>query len=150
MGPAESGRHHPWRGCIPAREGWRLSADEIARPARPASYSAGGFPMPSAAMVPPELELRFLDAGVSVERRPDASMVLRTDVPFEPSDALIHGYLRQWALSRPWQKFLAERSADGESWQSISYGEAYDAASRLAASFAARGVGERRPILILS
>ena len=70
--------------------------------------------MPSAAIASPELELQFLDAGVSVERRPDASMVLRTDVPFEPSDALIHGYLRQWALARPQQKFLAERSADGD------------------------------------
>ena len=62
--------------------------------------------MQSAAIAPPELELRFLDAGVSVERRPDASMVLRTEVPFEPSDALIDGYLRQWALVRPQQKFL--------------------------------------------
>jgi feruloyl-CoA synthase len=106
--------------------------------------------MPSAAIVPSGLELRFLDAGVSVERRPDASMVLRTEVPFESSDASVHLYLRQWALARPLQKFLAERSTDGASWQTISYGEAFEAASRLATSFAARGLGERRPILILS
>ena len=106
--------------------------------------------MPSAAIVPPVLELRFLDAGVSVELRPDASMVLRTEVSFEPSDALIHDYLRQWALARPRQKFLAERSADGEGWQSISYVEAFEAASRLATALAARGLGAKRPILILS
>ncbi|CAN7695048.1 AMP-binding protein [Bradyrhizobium sp. LjRoot220] len=106
--------------------------------------------MPDVSPVSAGLDLRFLDAGVSVERRPDASMVLRTEVPFEPSDALVHGYLRQWALSRPHQKFLAERSADGAGWQAISYGEAFEAASRLATSFSARGLGDQRPILILS
>ncbi|MDB5578844.1 MAG: AMP-dependent synthetase and ligase [Bradyrhizobium sp.] len=95
-------------------------------------------------------ELQFLDAEVSVERRPDSSMVLRTEVPFAPADALIHGYVRQWALARPQQRFLAERSADGSRWRSISYGEAYDAAARLATSMVARGVRPERPILILS
>ena len=72
-------------------------------------------------MIQPARELQFLDADVSVERRADASMVLRTEVPFEPADALIHGYLSQWALARPHEKFLAERSADGNQWHSISY-----------------------------
>ncbi|MBN8990030.1 MAG: AMP-binding protein [Rhizobiales bacterium] len=106
--------------------------------------------MQNAAIAQPSLALRFLEAAVSVERRADASMVLRTDVPFEPSDALVHGYLRRWALARPHQTFLAERSADGTGWQRIGYGEAFEAASRLAAAFAARGLGGRRPILILS
>jgi feruloyl-CoA synthase len=106
--------------------------------------------MPNPAIVQPALELRFLDADVSVERRPDASMVLRTEMPFEPTEALVHGYLRQWALARPHARFLAERSADGSHWQTISYGEAYDAATRLATSFATRGLGSQRPIMILS
>jgi feruloyl-CoA synthase len=106
--------------------------------------------MPKVATVQPTLELRFLDADVSIERRSDGSMVLRTEVPFEPAEALVHGYLRQWALARPDQTFLAERSADGSNWQTISYSEAYDAAARLATSFATRGLGPHRPILILS
>ena len=95
-------------------------------------------------------ELKFLAANVTVERRADASMVLRTEVPFEPTDALLHHYLRQWAMARPRQPFLAERTADGSSWQTVSYGEAYDAAARLATAFAARRLGPQRPILILS
>ncbi len=106
--------------------------------------------MPNVATVQPILELRFLDADVSLERRLDGSMVLRTEVPFEPADALVHGYLRQWALAQPDQTFLAERSADGSAWQTVSYSKAYDAAARLAASFVARGLGPHRPILILS
>jgi feruloyl-CoA synthase len=106
--------------------------------------------MSSAAVVQPALELQFLDANVSVERRPDGSMILRTEAPFEPTEGLLHGYRRQWALARPRAKFLAERSADGGHWQTISYGEAYDAAARLATSFAARPLGPQRPILILS
>jgi feruloyl-CoA synthase len=95
-------------------------------------------------------ELQFLEAEVSIERRSDASMILRTEVPFAPTDALIHGYLNQWALARPRETFLAERSADGSRWQTISYGEAYAAAARLATSFVARGLRPGRPILILS
>ncbi|MGY4501774.1 non-ribosomal peptide synthetase component E (peptide arylation enzyme) [Bradyrhizobium sp. GM24.11] len=63
---------------------------------------------------------------------------------------MVHGYPRQWARARPRERFLAERSADGGHWQTISYGEAHDAATRLATSFAARGLGPQRPILILS
>ena len=106
--------------------------------------------MSLAAAVQPARELQFLAADVTVERRPDASMVLRTEVPFEPMEALLHDYLRQWALARPHKTFLAERSADGSNWQTVSYGAAYDAAARLATSFAARRLGPERPILILS
>src|SRR5436309_13073590 len=102
--------------------------------------------MPEAATVQSALELRFLDADVGVERRADGAMVLRTEVPFAPAEALLHDYLRQWALARPHQTFLAERGADGSGWQTISYSEAYDAAARLATSFAARGLGPHRPI----
>lgn len=106
--------------------------------------------MSSAAIAQPARELQFLEAAVSVERRPDSSMVLRTEVPFEPAEDLIHGYLRQWALARPRATFLAERSADGSRWQTISYREAYDAAARLATAFVARGLRPERPILIVS
>ena len=106
--------------------------------------------MSSAAAVQPASELQFLDAEVSVERRPDGSMILRTEVPFEPTEALVHGYVSQWALARPQQTFLAERSADGSHWHSISYSEAFDAAARLASSFVARGLRPERPILIFS
>jgi feruloyl-CoA synthase len=95
-------------------------------------------------------DLHFLEAGVTVERRPDSSMVLRTEVPFEPTEALLHGYLRQWALARPHQTFLAERSADGSHWQTVSYSGAYDAAARLATAFVAKPLRPERPILILS
>ena len=96
------------------------------------------------------LQLRFLDADVSLERCPDESLILRTEVPFEPTEALVHGYLRQWARARPRERFLAERSPDGGHWQTISYGEAHDAVTQLATSFAARELGPQRPILILS
>jgi len=105
--------------------------------------------MPTRAIVQPVL-LRFLDADVRTERRPDGATVLRTEVPFEPVEELVHGYLHRWAVARPDQVFLAERTADASNWQTISYGEAYDASARLATSFAARRLGPQRPILILS
>jgi feruloyl-CoA synthase len=106
--------------------------------------------MPNAS-VQPVFELKFLEAGVSTERRADGSTVLRTEAPCAPpAEALVHGYLQQWALARPRQIFLAERSTNGSDWQTVSYAEAFDAASRLATAFAARGLGPQRPILILS
>ena len=105
--------------------------------------------MPNAS-VQPVLALKFLEAGVSAERRPDGSTVLRTEAPFAPAEALLHNYLRQWALARPQQIFLAERSADGNNWQTVSYAEAFDAAARLATALASRGLGPQRPILIVS
>jgi feruloyl-CoA synthase len=105
--------------------------------------------MPTRAVVQPVL-LRFLDADVRTERRPDGATVLRTEVPFEPVEELVHGYLHRWAVARPDQVFLAERTAVAGNWQTISYREAYDAAARLAKSFAARRLGPQRPILILS
>ena len=106
--------------------------------------------MTKAAAIQPALELRFLDAEVSVERRSDGVMVLRTEVPFQPAEALIHDFLRYWAQTRQDQAFLAERHPDGDGWHTVSYGEAYNAAARLATSFAARRPGPQRPILILS
>ena len=106
--------------------------------------------MPDPAVVQSALELSFLDAGVSVERRPDGALVLRTEVPFAPTDALLHNYLREWGEARPDQTFLAERTTDGSAWRTISYGEAHAAAARLATAFAARELGPSRPILILS
>lgn len=44
--------------------------------------------MPNAAIVQPVVELRFLDADVSVERRPDGAMVLRTEVRSIPTATL--------------------------------------------------------------
>ena len=80
--------------------------------------------MSQAATVRLTRELQFLAADVTVERRPDSSMVLRTEVPFEPTEASIHGYLRQWALARPHQTFLAVRCADGRLWLTVSSGVA--------------------------
>src|SRR3954464_8145604 len=92
--------------------------------------------MPNAAAIQPAVELRFLDAEVSVERRSDGVMVLRTEVPFQPAEALIHDFLRHWAQTRQHQAFLAERCADGDGWHTVSYGEAYHAAARLATASA--------------
>jgi feruloyl-CoA synthase len=106
--------------------------------------------MSIAATLSPTVPLRFLDANVRVERRRDATMVLRTEAPFESSDALVHDYLKHWAHVRPQTAFLAERNASGDGWRTVSYAEAYEKVEILAASFARRELGPDRPILILS
>lgn len=106
--------------------------------------------MSDAAALRPPADLQFLKAEVSVERRHDSSMILRTETPFEPSDELVHCYLSRWALQRPKQAFLAERPAVGDDWRTINYGDAYDMAARLATALNTFPLGLKRPILILS
>jgi len=96
-------------------------------------------------------DLHFLEAGVTVERRPDSSMVL-------PHRGAVSSRRKRCCMAicgngrwaRPHQTFLAERSADGSHWQTVSYSGAYDAAARLATAFVAKPLRPERPILILS
>jgi feruloyl-CoA synthase len=106
--------------------------------------------MSNAAVIRPASELEFLDANVSIERRADGCMILRTEVRLEPTGGLLHDHLLKWALARPQQTFLAERVAPTDHWRTVDYRGAYDAAARLATAFAARPLGPERPILILS
>ena len=98
----------------------------------------------------PAVGLQFLAANVRRETRPDGTVILRTEAPLPATDMLTHDHLKQWAEARPGQTFLAERNAAGDSWKTIGYAEAHDKVERLASSFAGRGLGLDRPILILS
>lgn len=93
-------------------------------------------------------DLSFATTGVSLVTRPDGTMILRSTVPTVESDKRLQDYLQHWASLRPRQTFLAER--DGEAWREITYGDAWDAASRIGESLASRHLGLDRPILILS
>lgn len=94
--------------------------------------------------------LQFLEPEVICEQRSDGSLLLITRMGFQPTNALIHDYLKHWASERPNAVFLAERSDSGDGWRTVTYAETYATVSRLSAVLSHRELGPDRPILIIS
>ena len=92
--------------------------------------------------------LRFALARVEVEKRSDGSMLLASPEKLGPYARAVGQWLHHWAELKPGQVFLAERS--GDSWRTVTYREALDAARRIGQSLLDRRLGAERPVAILS
>jgi feruloyl-CoA synthase len=62
----------------------------------------------------------------------------------------MHDHLFQWAKRTPTQVLLAERRPGRAGWATISYAEAAEKVSAVAAALAQRDLGPDRPLMILS
>ncbi|HEY0133128.1 MAG TPA: feruloyl-CoA synthase [Nannocystis sp.] len=92
--------------------------------------------------------LELAPAEVEVTYHADGSMVLRSPHPLGPYPATLGDRLRFWAETTPHRPFLGERAGAG--WRVVTHGEAHATARRLGAALLARGLGPRRPLVILS
>jgi feruloyl-CoA synthase len=97
---------------------------------------------------PPSPSLALAPAEVVVSYQADGSMVLRSPHPLGHYPATLGERLREWAERAPERPFLGERV--GDDWRVLTYGEVFAAVRRLGAALLARGLGPRRPLLILS
>src|SRR4051812_48819432 len=79
---------------------------------------------------------------------PDGSRILRSEMELEPYEASLGRLLRHWAREAPDRVFLAERSGDG--WVELTWGEAGRKANAVAQALLDRGLGDKRPVMILS
>lgn len=86
--------------------------------------------------------------GVSIENRPDGSMLLKPDLPLGAYPALVTDSLDHWASVAPDRIFLAER--DGPEWRAVSYAEFRRRARAVAVWLSGLGLSAERPIAILS
>jgi feruloyl-CoA synthase len=91
----------------------------------------------------------FAPPMVTVERRPDGAIVLRSPRPLGPYPGSLGRLLDHWAAATPDAVFLAERAATG-GWRTLSYGEAAKRAASVAQALIARGLDQLRPVLVLS
>jgi feruloyl-CoA synthase len=87
--------------------------------------------------------------AVSVERRPDGSVVLRSPQPLRAHPSNPACLLPHWAARIPERPFLAERDAD-RGWRTVTYAEAARAASSVAQALIDRGLDQSRVIMVLS
>jgi feruloyl-CoA synthase len=86
---------------------------------------------------------------VSVERRSDGSLVLRSPQPLREHSTNLGCFVFEWAARTPARVFLAERAPSG-AWRAVSYGEAARAASSVAQALIDRGLDQSRTIMVLS
>lgn len=91
----------------------------------------------------------FAPPAVTVERRADGAILLRSPMPLAAYPPRLGVYLAHWAEQAPTRLFLAERAADG-GWRGVTYAEARDLVRRLATGLLLHGASADRPVAILS
>jgi len=93
--------------------------------------------------------VRLGPQDVTVERRPDGTLILRSPQPLGPYPDKITERLDHWAKVAPDRVFMAERDAKG-GWRTVTYAQARAQARAIGAALIARKLSAERPIAILS
>ena len=94
------------------------------------------------------MKLTFGPPDVTVERRPDGAMIVRSPHPLKPYPNAVTDWLDHWAKVAPTRVFLAERQ--GDAWRKVAYAEARETARRVAQGLIDRKLSVERPVAILS
>jgi feruloyl-CoA synthase len=93
--------------------------------------------------------VRLAAPAVSVERRADRAIVVRSRDPLGPYPAKLTERLDYWAGLAPERVFLAQRTPDG-GWRRMTYAQTRERARRVAAALLGRGLSAERPVAVLS
>ena len=86
---------------------------------------------------------------VTVERRADGSLLLRSPQTLGPYPDKITERLEYWAKAAPDRAFMARRNASG-GWRTVSYAQALAQARAIGQALLKRNLSPERPIAILS
>jgi feruloyl-CoA synthase len=93
--------------------------------------------------------ISFSDPAVSVERRDDGIIYLRSRMALGEYPLRLTDLLHHWARVEPDRVFMAER--DGQrGWRQITYSQLLAASRHIASGLLARGLSADRPVAILS
>ena len=103
----------------------------------------------AAEKLPPFKPLKQKPPKISVERRDDGTIYVASDYPLPELGRSVPHVLEEKAAEHPDRPFIMERGASGE-WEGVTYGEANEAANRIATGLIARGFGQHSPLMILS
>jgi len=100
--------------------------------------------------LPPFKPLPQKPPKVKIEERADGSILIWQDHPLgEMPRSTVH-LLEEKAAEHPDRNFIGERGGENDDWQYVTYGEANEAADRIASALIARGYGPDSPLMILS
>ena len=90
----------------------------------------------------------FAPAQVTVTRRPDGAVLLRSPIDLARYPAALSNHLERWASEAPTRPFLMERVTNGK-WSGVNYGEAWARVGQVSAWLANR-LDPGRAVAILS
>ncbi|HTQ14745.1 MAG TPA: AMP-binding protein [Rhizomicrobium sp.] len=104
--------------------------------------------------LPPFKPLAQKAPSITVDRRPDGTVYLRSNHPLGPMHRSIAHLLEERASQHPERNYIGERTPlpDGKlgDWRYITYGEANAQASAIAQALIERGLGPDAPLMVLS
>jgi feruloyl-CoA synthase len=95
-----------------------------------------------------KVALSFGPPDVTIDRRSDGSMIVRSTGRLKPYVRAVPDWLEHWARETPNRVFLGERQ--GEVWREVTYAEARKSVRNIAQSLLNRGLSAERPVAILS
>jgi feruloyl-CoA synthase len=95
-------------------------------------------------------KIEWLARDIAVERRPDGTVILKSRIPLQAYEKHIPASLAKWAKQAPERIWLAQRGGPERQWRKLSYGEAKRIVDGLTQGLLDLGVGEGRPVTILS
>ncbi|MCK1399828.1 AMP-binding protein [Bradyrhizobium sp. 4] len=93
--------------------------------------------------------LTFAPRELSVERRIDGTLILRSPLELGPCDWRVTDFLPRWAAAAPQRIFLAQRNAKG-GWDEITYGEAWSQVQAVGQSLIDMGAKPADRLAVLS
>lgn len=99
---------------------------------------------------PPFKKIDWLERDISIERRPDGVLVLRSNVPLQPYARHVPSFLRKWGTEASDRTWLAQRRGPDRAWRKVSYGEALRTVDAITQGLLNMGAGPHRPVAILS
>jgi feruloyl-CoA synthase len=92
---------------------------------------------------------RFWTPAFTIDRRPDGTILMSQQGAAPRLADTVVARIGHWAQVAPDRTAFAQRGPDG-AWQRISYGALWQRMRHLGAGLLARGLGQDRPVLILS
>ncbi|MGE0286689.1 MAG: AMP-binding protein [Bradyrhizobium sp.] len=95
-------------------------------------------------------KIDWLPRDIAVERRPDGVIILKSRIPLQAYETHIPASLAKWASEAPERIWLAQRGSPDRQWRRVSYGEAKRIVDGLTQGLLDLGLGEGRPVAILS
>ena len=95
------------------------------------------------------MKLTFGPPDVTVERRSDGAMLVRSPNPLGPYPRALTDWLDHWAKVAPDRVYLAERAGE-KHWRMVTYAAARHMARRIAQGLIDHGLSVERPVAILS
>ncbi|SJZ70768.1 feruloyl-CoA synthase [Enhydrobacter aerosaccus] len=94
--------------------------------------------------------VEFLSRDVRLDRRPDGTLLLRSNHKLKPYERHVPAFLARWAAAAPERIWLAQRRGPAREWLKVTYGEAKGQVDAVTQALLDRGFGPEKPIMILS